>query len=636
MAFPSLEEALNKVSNRYLLVVLSAKRARQLNRGAQTRVEIQAQEADQRGPGRDRRRQGRVPREGRGRDRRDERRPRRPGDHPRRHRLHRRLQGGLPAARADAGRRPRHRVPDRARARVRGAAHLPHALGPAGAHQTCSTRRATRRWSTWPWPSGRRPWWWRRPPPTCSAKAAHGIADDFLTTLLLAARCPVIMAPAMDGGMWEHPAVAANVATLRARGVVVLEPDAGALASGLSARGRLPEVDVIIEAMLSALTPARDLAGDRVVVTAGPTREPIDPVRYISNRSSGRMGYALAAAAARRGAQVTLVSGPTALAPPAGAAFVPVQTAEEMREAVLHHAERASIVIKAAAVADYRVQRPADQKIKGKRDLTLELTPNPDILAEVAARGRGGFIVGFAAETNDVVANARAKLDGQGHRPARRQRREPPRHRLRRRGQRGAADRPLGRQPGAGPDAEARGSRRHPRRDPARCAPLTRRERPSTERRSAGRAGRRPRRPRRHASLPPRPRRRERADRQRLLAVAGRGAARARSPLAGLQAVQALRGAPLDRVRLRQPRGRPGRDRRGPRRGRGRPGATVRRPRRPAPHQDAGVGEAHARRGLHLQHGQVPPARQPESRERTSWRRARRSWPSNSASSSRR
>ena len=245
-------------------------------------------------------------------------------------------------------------------------------------------------------------------------KAAHGIADDFLTTMLLAARCPVIMAPAMDGGMWTHPAVAANVATLRARGVVVLEPDAGALASGLSARGRLPEVDVIIEAMLSALTPARDLAGDRVVVTAGPTREPIDPVRYISNRSSGRMGYALAAAAARRGAQVTLVSGPTALVPPAGAAFVPVQTAEEMREAVLHHAERASIVIKAAAVADYRVQRPADQKIKGKRDLTLELTPNPDILAEVAARGRGGFIVGFAAETNDVVANARAKLTAKG------------------------------------------------------------------------------------------------------------------------------------------------------------------------------------------------------------------------------
>jgi len=245
-------------------------------------------------------------------------------------------------------------------------------------------------------------------------KAAAGIADDFLTTLLLAARCPVVMAPAMDGGMWEHPAVVANVATLRGRGVMVLEPDAGALASGLSARGRLPEVDVIVEALLTALTARRDLGGQRVVVTAGPTREPIDPVRYISNRSSGRMGYALAAAAARRGAAVTLVSGPTALTPPPAATFVPVQTAEEMREAVLYHAAGSAIVIKAAAVADYRVRQIADQKIKGKRDLTLDLTPNPDILAEVAARGTGAFIVGFAAETNDVVANARAKLEAKG------------------------------------------------------------------------------------------------------------------------------------------------------------------------------------------------------------------------------
>src|SRR6185295_17947948 len=245
-------------------------------------------------------------------------------------------------------------------------------------------------------------------------KAAAGIADDFLTTLLLAARCPVVMAPAMDGGMWEHPAVVANVATLRERGVTVLEPDAGALASGLSARGRLPEADVVVEALRTALTTRRDLAGQRVVVTAGPTREPIDPVRYISNRSSGRMGYALAAAAARRGAQVTLVSGPTVLPPPTTTAFVPVQTAEEMREAVLHHAAGAAIVIKAAAVADYRVRQAAAQKIKGKRDLTLDLVPNPDILAEVAARGTGAFIVGFAAETNDVAANARAKLDAKG------------------------------------------------------------------------------------------------------------------------------------------------------------------------------------------------------------------------------
>ena len=171
---------------------------------------------------------------------------------------------------------------------------------------------------------------------------------------------------------------------------------------------------MIVDAVLAALTPQRDLAGERVVVTAGPTREPIDPVRYISNRSSGRMGYALASAAARRGAHVTLVSGPTALTPPPAATFVPVQTAEEMREAVLQHTGAAGIVIKAAAVADYRVRRPAEQKIKGKRDLTLDLTPNPDILAEVAARSTGAFIVGFAAETNDVVANARAKLEAKG------------------------------------------------------------------------------------------------------------------------------------------------------------------------------------------------------------------------------
>jgi phosphopantothenoylcysteine decarboxylase/phosphopantothenate--cysteine ligase len=246
------------------------------------------------------------------------------------------------------------------------------------------------------------------------AKAAHGIADDFLTTLLLAARAPVLMVPAMDGGMWEHPAVVANVATLRGRGVTVLEPDSGALASGLSGKGRFPEIADIVEALYRMLAPVHDLAGERVLVTAGPTREPIDPVRYISNRSSGKMGYGLAVAALRRGAAVTLVSGPTALTPPAGAVFVPVQTAEEMREAVLHHLEQATIVVKAAAVADYRARHAANAKIKGKQDLTLELTPNADILAEVAARRTGAFIVGFAAETNDVVANARTKLEAKG------------------------------------------------------------------------------------------------------------------------------------------------------------------------------------------------------------------------------
>jgi phosphopantothenoylcysteine decarboxylase/phosphopantothenate--cysteine ligase len=244
------------------------------------------------------------------------------------------------------------------------------------------------------------------------AKAAHGLADDFLTTLLLAARCPVLMAPAMDGGMWEHPAVVANVRTLRERGVHVLEPDAGALASGLAGKGRLPEVDAIVEALLRVLAPKRDLAGEWVLVTSGPTREPIDPVRYLSNRSSGKMGHALATAALRRGAQVTLIAGPTLLSPPPGAVYVPVETAEDMREAALHHLQSATIVIKAAAVADYRVAHPSATKIKSRKDegLTLELVPNPDILKEIARRKGARFIVGFAAETDDVRAHATAKL----------------------------------------------------------------------------------------------------------------------------------------------------------------------------------------------------------------------------------
>jgi phosphopantothenoylcysteine decarboxylase/phosphopantothenate--cysteine ligase len=246
------------------------------------------------------------------------------------------------------------------------------------------------------------------------ARAAHGLADDFLTTLLLATRGRVLMAPAMDGGMWHHAAVAANVAQLRQRGVVVLEPGIGDLASGLRGPGRLPEVETIVEAVVALFAGTRDLAGERVLVTAGPTREPIDPVRYISNRSSGKMGYAIAAAALARGASVTLVSGPSALTPPAGAAFVPVQTAEEMREAVLHHAASATVVIKAAAVVDHRPKHPAGSKIKGKQDYTIELTANPDILAEVASRGTGAFIVGFAAETQNVAAYARAKLESKG------------------------------------------------------------------------------------------------------------------------------------------------------------------------------------------------------------------------------
>jgi len=249
------------------------------------------------------------------------------------------------------------------------------------------------------------------------AKAAHGIADDFLTTLLLAARCPVLMAPAMDGGMWDHAAVRANVATLRERGVTILEPDAGALASGQSGKGRLPEIEAIVEEIERLLTPGRDLAGERVLVTSGPTREPIDPVRYLSNRSSGKMGHAVATAALRRGAEVVLISGPTALKPPAGAVYVPVQTAEEMREAALQHLGTATVVIKAAAVADYRVERPSATKIKsgGKRDgFSLDLVPNPDILKELAQKKGGAFLVGFAAETNDVRAHAANKLRAKG------------------------------------------------------------------------------------------------------------------------------------------------------------------------------------------------------------------------------
>jgi len=244
------------------------------------------------------------------------------------------------------------------------------------------------------------------------ARAAQGLADDFLTTLLLAARCPVLMVPAMDGGMWDHPAVVANVATLRGRGVRVLEPEMGPLASGLSGRGRFPEVEMIVEALERLVVPKRDLIGERILVTSGPTREPLDPVRYLSNRSSGKMGHAIATASLRRGAQVTLIAGPTLLPPPADAVYVPVETAEEMREAVLQHLGGATVVIKAAAVADYRARHPSESKIKSKKDegLTLELVANPDILREVAAQAGARFIVGFAAETDDVSANAAAKL----------------------------------------------------------------------------------------------------------------------------------------------------------------------------------------------------------------------------------
>ena len=247
------------------------------------------------------------------------------------------------------------------------------------------------------------------------ARAALGLADDFLGTLLLAARAPLLFAPAMDGGMWGHATVQAHVATLRARGASVLEPGRGDLASGLSGQGRFPEVGDIVETAARLVWPKRDLAGEHVLVTAGPTREPVDPVRYLSNRSSGRMGYALATQAARRGAQVTLVTGPTSLTPPLGVRVIPVQTAEEMREAVLQAVALATIVVKAAAVADYRVARPAEEKIRSKREgLTLPLLPNPDILCELGRTKGTRFLVGFAAETTDVRGSARAKLEGKG------------------------------------------------------------------------------------------------------------------------------------------------------------------------------------------------------------------------------
>ncbi|RPI11589.1 MAG: bifunctional phosphopantothenoylcysteine decarboxylase/phosphopantothenate--cysteine ligase CoaBC [Zetaproteobacteria bacterium] len=244
------------------------------------------------------------------------------------------------------------------------------------------------------------------------ARLALGLADDFLSCIYLASRCPVVLAPAMDCDMFEHPALQENLRRLRDRGVHVVEPDTGPLASGLVGRGRLAELSAILGVIERLLAPKGDLAGRVVLVTAGPTREPLDPVRFLSNRSSGKMGYAIAEAAAARGAHVILVSGPTALAPPATAETIHVETAEEMLRAVLAKLEIAHVVIKAAAVADYRPKRRADRKLK-KEDVLSEvpLEPTPDILAEIGERKGNRIVVGFAAETDDLVANARKKLD---------------------------------------------------------------------------------------------------------------------------------------------------------------------------------------------------------------------------------
>lgn len=252
------------------------------------------------------------------------------------------------------------------------------------------------------------------------AKAAAGFADDLLTTTLLAATCPVVVAPAMHTEMWSHAATQANVAVLRGRGVTLVGPDDGALMGGDVGAGRAVEPDVFADAVVGALGAVRDLDGRVVVVTAGGTREPIDPVRFLGNRSSGKMGFAVAAAAVRRGAAVHLVAAPTLLATPAQVHRHDVTTAREMQAAVADLAAAADVVVKAAAVADFRPVGPARRKLKKHAGVPrLELEPNPDILAElgrdkVERGGVGPLLVGFAAETDDDEASARRKLERKG------------------------------------------------------------------------------------------------------------------------------------------------------------------------------------------------------------------------------
>ncbi|HEU5337007.1 MAG TPA: bifunctional phosphopantothenoylcysteine decarboxylase/phosphopantothenate--cysteine ligase CoaBC [Terriglobales bacterium] len=241
-------------------------------------------------------------------------------------------------------------------------------------------------------------------------KFAHGVADDFLSTLFLATTAPVVVAPAMNVNMWQNTATQANVELLRQRGVRIVEPDSGYLACGMTGAGRLAANEAILAATLEVLGASQDLAGETILLTAGPTREQIDPVRYISNRSSGRMGYALAEAAVRRGARVLLVSGPVSIQPPAGAEITSVETAGQMRDAVLERLPQATVVIATAAVSDYRPKTQARHKIKRSGPMSLDLEPTADILAEVARIRRGQLLVGFAAETENTLENARKKL----------------------------------------------------------------------------------------------------------------------------------------------------------------------------------------------------------------------------------
>ena len=243
------------------------------------------------------------------------------------------------------------------------------------------------------------------------AKFARGVADDFLTTLYLASTAPVVVAPAMNVNMWNHAATRQNVEILRARGVKIVEPDEGYLACGMTGPGRLAGLEEILAAVHEVSKAQRDLEGETILVSAGPTCEDLDPVRFISNRSSGKMGYAVAEAAAKRGAKVILVSGPVNLETPAGVERVNVRTAEEMRHAIVQRFADASIAILAAAVADYRPAQPRAEKIKkGSAPLAVSLEPTADILAEVAKQKGSRIVVGFAAETDHVAENARKKL----------------------------------------------------------------------------------------------------------------------------------------------------------------------------------------------------------------------------------
>lgn len=248
------------------------------------------------------------------------------------------------------------------------------------------------------------------------AKSALGLADDLLSTMILAARCPIVMAPAMDGDMWDHPSVVEHTGTLRQRGVTVLDPEKGALASGLVGTGRLPTEEVILEAVEDCLRRQQDWTGQRVLVSAGPTREPIDAVRFMTNGSSGKMGYAIAEAAAQRGADVVLVSGPTALQPPRNVQMVSVVTAEEMQQALHDRFSWATVLIMTAAVGDFRPCQAATHKVK-KDDWAgepLELERTPDILAGLSKQRMHQVLVGFAAETDNHLEHGKKKLQNKG------------------------------------------------------------------------------------------------------------------------------------------------------------------------------------------------------------------------------